>query len=219
MHTPITDVEQLKFDLVGQLENIDRNDKVIVVIDSIGNLASKKELEDALNEKSVADMSRAKALKGLFRMVTPYLAMKNIPLLAVNHTYQEIGLFPKAIVSGGTGIYYSADNIWIIGRQQQKTKIPITVTWEGGIAPYSGLLDVALAGGYVQKPNVGWYCRVDTDTGELVQPKVREKDTLQEEFWKPIFENTNFKEFLKGHYQIGHKPLLEIELDIEQENG
>jgi RecA/RadA recombinase len=242
LHTPITDVEQLKFDLVGQLENIDRNDKVIVVIDSIGNLASKKELEDALNEKSVADMSRAKALKGLFRMVTPYLAMKNIPLLAVNHTYQEIGLFPKAVVSGGTGIYYSADNIWIIGRQQQKTgmeikgynfvinveksrfvkeksKIPITVTWEGGIAPYSGLLDVALAGGYVQKPNVGWYCRVDTDTGELVQPKVREKDTLQEEFWNPIFENTNFKEFLKGHYQIGHKPLLEIELDIEQENG
>jgi RecA/RadA recombinase len=242
LHTPITDVEQLKFDLVGQLENIERNDKVIVVIDSIGNLASKKELEDALNEKSVADMSRAKALKGLFRMVTPYLAMKNIPLLAVNHTYQEIGLFPKAVVSGGTGIYYSADNIWILGRQQQKqgmevkgynfvinveksrfvkekSKIPITVTWEGGIAPYSGLLDVALAGGYVQKPNVGWYCRVDTETGELVQPKVREKDTLTEEFWKPIFETTNFKEFLKGHYQIGHKPLLDVELDIEQENG
>ena len=242
LHTPITDVEQLKFDLVGQLENIERNDKVIVVIDSIGNLASKKELEDALNEKAVADMSRAKALKGLFRMVTPYLAMKNIPLLAVNHTYQEIGLFPKAIVSGGTGIYYSADNIWILGRQQQKqgteikgynfvinveksrfvkekSKIPISVTWEGGIAPYSGLLDVALAGGYVQKPNVGWYCRVDMETGELVQPKVREKDTLEEEFWKPIFENTNFKEFLKGHYQIGHKPLLDIELDIEQEHG
>lgn len=242
LHTPITDVEQLKFDLVSQLENIERNDKVIVVIDSIGNLASKKELEDALNEKSVADMSRAKALKGLFRMVTPYLAMKNIPLLAVNHTYQEIGLFPKAVVSGGTGIYYSADNIWILGRQQQKqgteikgynfvinveksrfvkekSKIPISVTWEGGIAPYSGLLDVALAGGYVQKPNVGWYCRVDTETGELVQPKVREKDTLSEEFWKPIFETTNFKEFLKGHYQIGHKPLLDIELDIEQENG
>ena len=242
LHTPITDVEQLKFDLVSQLENIERNDKVIVVIDSIGNLASKKELEDALNEKSVADMSRAKALKGLFRMVTPYLAMKNIPLLAVNHTYQEIGLFPKAIVSGGTGIYYSADNIWILGRQQQKqgteikgynfvinveksrfvkekSKIPISVTWEGGIAPYSGLLDVALAGGYVQKPNVGWYCRVDTETGELVQPKVREKDTLSEEFWKPIFETTNFKEFLKGHYHIGHKPLLDVELDIEQENG
>jgi hypothetical protein len=49
----------------------------------------------------VADMSRAKALKGLFRMATPYLTMKDIPMLAINHTYQEMGLFPKAIVSGG----------------------------------------------------------------------------------------------------------------------
>ena len=121
LHTPITNVEELKFDLIKQFEELEREDDVIVVIDSIGNLASKKELEDALNEKSVADMSRAKALKGLFRMSTPYLKMKNIPLIAVNHTYKEIGLFPKDVVGGGTGIYYSADNIWIVGRQQDKT--------------------------------------------------------------------------------------------------
>ena len=240
LHTPITDVEQLKFDLVNQLEALERKEKVIVIIDSIGNLASKKELEDALNEKSVADMSRAKALKGLFRMVTPYLTMKDIPLLAVNHTYQEMGLFPKAIVSGGTGIYYSADNIWIIGRQQQKkgtevtgynfvinveksrfvrekSKVPIGVSWNGGIERYSGLLDVALAGGYVAKPNVGWYCRVNRETGELIDPKCREKDTLNEEFWTPIFEETDFSEFIKGHYQIGQVPLLDVELDIEEE--
>ena len=240
LHTPITDVEQLKFDLVGQLENIERGDKVVIVIDSIGNLASKKELEDALNEKSVADMSRAKALKGLFRMVTPYLTMKNVPLLAVNHTYQEIGLFPKNVVSGGTGIYYSADNIWIIGRQQQKqgteikgynfvinveksrfvkekSKIPVSVTWDGGIAEYGGLLEVAMAGGYVTKPNVGWYAAVDMDTGEILDPKVREKDTMTEDFWKPIFANTNFKEFVKTYYSIGHKPLLDIDLDLQEE--
>ena len=120
LHTPITNVEELKFDLVNQLEGLERDDRVCIVIDSIGNLASKKELEDAINEKSVADMSRAKSLKGLFRMCTPYLAMKNIPMIAVNHTYKEIGLFPKDIVGGGTGLYYSADNIWIIGRQQEK---------------------------------------------------------------------------------------------------
>ena len=242
LHTPITDVEQLKFDLVNQLDEIERGDKVIIVIDSIGNLASKKELEDALNEKSVADMSRAKALKGLFRMVTPYLTMKNIPLLAVNHTYQEMGLFPKAIVSGGTGIYYSADNIWIIGRQQEKqgtevkgynfvinveksrfvkekSKVPISVSWEGGIEPYSGLLDVGLAGGYVVKPNVGWYARVDKETGEIIEPKVRQKDTLTEEFWKPILEETDFKQFIQGHYQIGHKPLLDVNLDLQMEEN
>jgi len=207
------------------LEGIERNDKVVIVIDSVGNLASKKELEDAINEKSVADMSRAKALKGLFRMCTPYLNMKNIPLIAVNHTYMEIGLFPKAIVSGGTGIYYSADNIWILGRQQdkqgteikgyhfvinveksryvkEKSKIPISVSWEGGVQKWSGLLDVALQGQYVAKPSNGWYCRVSRETGELLEPKVREKQTLEEEFWKPVFEETDFKDYLKNRFSI-----------------
>lgn len=100
-HVPATDIEKLKFDLVHQLDELDRKDHVIIVIDSVGNISSKKELEDALSEKSVADMSRAKALKGLFRMVTPLLTMKDIPLIAINHTYKEMGLFPKDVVSGG----------------------------------------------------------------------------------------------------------------------
>jgi RecA/RadA recombinase len=234
LHTPITNVEELKFDLIGQLENLSRGDKVIVVIDSIGNLASKKEMEDALNEKSVADMSRAKALKGLFRMATPYLAMKDIPMIAVNHTYQEIGLFPKAIVSGGTGIYYSANDIWILGRQQdkkgteiqgyhfiinveksrrvkEKSKIPISVSWEGGVSKYSGLLEVALAGNYAAKPSNGWYCRVNKKTGELVDPKFREKDTYTVEFWDPIFKETDFKEFIMKQYQIGKEALVPMD--------
>ena len=225
LHTPITNVEELKFDIIAQLEGLDRNDKVVIIIDSVGNLASKKELEDAINEKSVADMSRAKALKGLFRMTTPYLNMKNIPLIAVNHTYKEIGLFPKDVVSGGTGIYYSADNIWIVGRQQdkqgteikgyhfvinveksryvkEKSKIPISVSWDGGVQQWSGLLDVAMSGNYVSKPSPGWYCRIDKSTGELVEPKVREKETLNEEFWKPIIEETDFKQYVTNKYSI-----------------
>ena len=234
LHTPITNVEELKFDLIGQLEALERDDKVCVVIDSVGNLASKKELEDAINEKSVADMSTAKALKGLFRMCTPYLNMKNIPLIAVNHTYMEIGLFPKAVVSGGTGIYYSADNIWIIGRRQQKTgtevtgydfvinveksryvkekaKIPISVSWEGGVEKWSGLLDIALGGNYVSKPSNGWYCRVDRETGELVDPKVRLKDTLESKFWEPIFAKTDFADYIKNGYQIGGNSIIEFD--------
>ena len=234
LHTPITNVEELKFDMISQLENLDRDDKVIVVIDSIGNLASKKEMEDTLNEKSVADMSRAKALKGLFRMTTPYLAMKNIPLLAVNHTYKEIGLFPRDVVGGGTGIYYSADNIWIIGRQQdkkgteikgyhfvinveksryvkEKSKIPISVTWEGGVSNYSGLLDVALAGGYVTKPSNGWYQR----RGE--ESKVREAETLLEEFWTPTFTDTDFKEFIKKQYSIGYTEQVSMDQIVTED--
>ena len=100
LHTPLTDIEQLKFDVMTQLTQLERTDKLIIIIDSIGNLASKKEVEDALAEKSVADMSRAKQIKSLFRMVTPHLSMKDIPMIVVNHTYMEIGMFPKAIVGG-----------------------------------------------------------------------------------------------------------------------
>ena len=238
LHTPITNVEELKFDMIGQLEEMTREDEVIIVIDSIGNMASKKEMDDAINEKSVADMSRAKALKGLFRMATPYLTMKNIPLLAVNHTYKEIGLFPKDVVGGGTGIYYSADNIWILGRRQNKTgteitgydfvinveksrfvkeksKIPITVSWDGGVLKYSGLLEVGLAGGYITKPSNGWYAVVDQETGE-VGPKVRQAVTSEKEFWDPVFAGTDFKEFLKKQYQIGHKSLVDMDSIMEQ---
>ena len=233
LHTPIANVEELKFDLMAQLEQLDKTDDVIIVIDSIGNLASKKEMEDALSEKSVADMSRAKALKGLFRMVTPYLTTKDIPLVAVNHTYKEIGLFPKDIVGGGTGIYYSADNIWIIGRQQdkkgtdiqgyhfvinieksrfvkEKSKIPITVSWEGGVREYSGLLEVALAGAYVTKPSNGWYQVKGSES------KVRYDDTLSKEFWDPIFINTDFKEFVKKQYSIGYQTVVDMDSIIDE---
>ena len=236
LHTPITNVEELKFDLVHQLEELDAKDKVCIVIDSIGNMASKKELDDALSEKGVADMTRAKALKGLFRMCTPYLTMKDIPMLAINHTYKEIGLFPKDIVSGGTGIMYSADNVWIIGRRQNKTgteitgydfvvnveksrmvreksKIPISVSWSGGIEQWSGLLDIAIAGGYVIKPSNGWYQRVNKETGEVLDGKLREKETMTPEFWTPIFETTDFKQFVKDSYQIGGEIAM-LELDI-----
>ena len=234
LHTPVTNVEELKFDLVNQLEQIDRKDKVIVIIDSVGNIASKKELEDAMNEKSVADMSRAKQLKSLFRMTTPYLTMKDIPCVAVNHTYKEQGLFPKDIVSGGTGVYYSADNIWIIGRQQdkqgtevkgyhfvinveksrfvkEKSKLPISVSWEGGVQRWSGLLDVALDGGYVAKPSNGWYCRVDRSSGELMDPKSRERDTLTADFWEPILAETDFADFIKRKYSIVSEAINEGE--------
>lgn len=231
-HNPIMNIEQLKFDLINQLEKMEKGDRVVIVIDSIGNVASKKEVEDAINEKSVADMTRAKALKGLFRMVTPYLTMKNIPMLAINHIYMEQGMFPKAIISGGTGVVYSSDNAWIIGRQQdkdgteiqgyhfiinieksrfvrEKSKIPISVSWEGGVEKWSGLLDVALETGHVIKPKNGWYMAYDPATKkELLKTNVREADTMNEQFWNTIFTQTDFKEVVKKKFTVGHVKML-----------
>lgn len=234
LHTPITDIEQLKIDIMNQLSNIERGDRLIIIVDSIGNLASKKEVDDAIDGKSVADMSRAKQIKSLFRMVTPHLSLKDIPMIVVNHTYKEIGMFPKDIVGGGTGSYYSADNIFIIGRQQEKegkeivgydfiinveksryvkekSKIPVTVSFDGGISKWSGLLDLALESGHVTKPSNGWYSRVNTETGEVEDKKCRESDTNTKEFWSGILSNESFIEFIESKYCVANGNILKGE--------
>lgn len=99
---------------------------------------------------------------------------------------------------------------------KEKSKIPITVSWDAGVIAYSGLLNVALAGQYVAKPSAGWYSVVDRSTGELREGKVREKDTLTEEFWKPILEETDFKEFIKKQYQIGAESVVSMEDIVEE---
>ena len=248
LHTPVTDVEQLKFDIMQQLSTVERGDHLIIVIDSIGNLASKKEVEDALDQKAVADMSRAKQMKSLFRMVTPHLSMKDIPLVVVNHTYKEIGLYPKDIVGGGTGSYYSADNIFILGRQQEKdgteltgynfiinveksryvkekSKIPVSVSFDGGLSKWSGLLDIALESKHVVKPSNGWYSKCDPVTGEVEEKKYRIKDTDTKEFWLPLLTDKTFYDYVKNKYSMGQgdmiraddldKALEELEFDEE----
>ena len=241
LHTPLTDIEQLKFDIMQQLQEVERGDKLIIVLDSIGNLASKKEVEDALEGKSVADMSRAKQVKSLFRMVTPHLNLKDIPMIVVNHTYKEIGMFPKDIVGGGTGSYYSADNIFIIGRQQEKegteivgynfiinveksryvkekSKIPVSVSFDGGISKWSGLLDIALESGHVTKPSNGWYAKVDKGTGEIGE-KHRLGDTQTEEFWSDILSDGDFKEYVRKKYEIAYGNIMGSNDETELEEN
>ncbi len=232
LHIPILHIEQLKFDLVKRLDQIERGDHIIIFIDSIGNLASKKEVDDALDEKSVADMSRAKQMKSLFRMITPHFTTKDIPCIVINHTYKEIGMFPKDIVGGGTGSYYSANTIFIIGRSQEKgssgdidgwnftlraeksryvkekSKFPIQVMYDEGINPFSGLLDIALESGHVTKPKNGWYCAAGAEKN------VREKDTNTREFWAPIVTDETFKEFVRNKYQMVQRSAIENDEEI-----
>jgi hypothetical protein len=157
----------------------------------------------------------------------------------VNHTYKEIGLYPKDIVGGGTGSYYSADNIFILGRQQEKegtevvgynfiinveksryvrekSKIPVSVSFDGGISRWSGLLDIALESGHVIKPSNGWYQKVDKETGEMDEKKYRIKDTDTKEFWMPVLMQKSFIEFVKNKYSVSTEAILKDE-DISTE--
>ena len=240
IHSPITDIEELRHEIAQNLKAIDRGDKVFIGIDSVGNLASRKEVDDAEAGKTVADMTRAKQLKSLFRIITPHLTIKDIPMVVVNHTYKEIGLFPKDIVGGGTGAYYSADTIWIMGRQQEKntstkeitgynfiinveksrfvkekSKIPISVAFQGGVEYYSGLLELAELSGHFVKATAQSYNRVDVETGEILSDKTFSKKTCQDHL-DEVLKLDSFKEFVRTKYQLGAGNLItkEIEEDV-----
>jgi hypothetical protein len=134
-------------------------------------------------------------------------------------------ILDNGVASHNTGIYYSADNIFIIGRQQEKdgneltgynfiinveksryvrekSKIPVEVSFEGGISKWSGLLDIALEGGFVTKPSNGWYAKA----GE--QNKYRLKDTHNKEFWMPIIQSKEFNTFVENRYRMSNNSMM-----------
>lgn len=224
VHSPIVDIEQLKIDIVNQMNGIARGDRLIIFIDSIGNLASRKEVDDALDGKTTADMTRAKQLKSLFRIVTPHLVLKNVYLVAINHTYKEMSTHPRDIVSGGTGAYYSSNDIWIVGRTQEKkgtdivgydftinidksrkvkekSKIPLEVRFDGGINKYSGILDLAIEFGFVVQSGA-WYQTVDLGTGEVLEKKIRSSD-IEPAFFDELLACEDFRARVRQKYQLG----------------
>lgn len=233
IHIPIEHLEMLKFDMVKALKEIKRGDKVFMMVDSIGMTASLKELEDAENEKSVADMQRAKVIKGLFRMVTPMLNARDIPAHFIAHVYKEMSLYPKTIVSGGNSLMYSANQVFIITKSQEKdssgqtgwnftinveksryvkekSKFQFTVKYKGGIARWSGLLDIATDSGHVVKTRKRGYVynRVNMETGEIEEKEYTEEQTNSKDFWLPILKDKTFQEYVEKRYSVSNEQHL-----------
>ena len=141
-----------------------------------------------------------------------------------------LALFETLFV-GIKGIYYSANNIWIIGRRQNKTgtevtgydfvikveksrfvkeqsKIPISVSWEGGIDQYSGLLEIALASGHVVKPSNGWYAKASDP-----EKKYRASQ-LDGDFWHDLLREPSFVEFVEQSYCVGSAVNEELDFEV-----
>ena len=98
---------------------------------------------------------------------------------------------------------------------KEKSKIPVTVSFDGGISKWSGLLDIALESGHVVKPSNGWYSKVDRDTGEIEDKKYRIKETDTKEFWMHILKQKTFRDFVEGKYKVASTDIMKKE-DIEE---
>jgi len=152
-----------------------------------------------------------------------------------NNILAHNSMYSKTVVSGGQGTMLSADNVFIIGRQQEKDtvdtkklsgynfiinieksryvkekmKIPISVSFNGGIKRWSGILDLAVEGGYIEKVTSQSYSKINTTTGEIEPEKFKRKDIeYNSTLWKSIFAETDFAEFIKTKFAVAHGALI-----------
>jgi hypothetical protein len=129
-------------------------------------------------------------------------------------------MFPQTIVGGGTGLTYSSNDIWIVGRSQEKgndgtikgynftinveksrkvkekSKIELNVSYESGVSKFSNMLPLAIEAGLVEKQPAGWYVKKGETT------KCREKDLYTDEWLESLLTNESFKEFVKRKYKL-----------------
>ena len=91
------------------------------VLDSLGMLSTEKEIDDALNDKQVRDMTKSQLVKGAFRMLTLKLGQANIPMIVTNHTYDVIGAYvPTKEMGGGSGLKYASSTIIYLTKKKEK---------------------------------------------------------------------------------------------------
>ena len=140
---------------------------LLLCLDSLGMLSTAKEVEDITTGANKVDMTKARIVKGAFRVLTLKLAKAGIPLLVTNHTYKQVGaMFPQDIMGGGSGLQYAASSIVFLSKRKEKVgtdvigniihcknfksrlakenkKVDVLLTYDQGLNRYYGLLDLA----------------------------------------------------------------------------
>ena len=140
---------------------------MMMVLDSLGQLSTTKEVEDTTSGNETRDMTKAAVLKATFRVLNLRLAKANVPLLVTNHVYEVVGSYiPTKEMSGGSGLKYTASQICFLGKKKEKDgtevigniikvnmmksrftkenkKIEVLLTYDKGLDRYYGLLELA----------------------------------------------------------------------------
>lgn len=125
---PVETVEDCRNQIATFLDKIiaanDPNLKVIIAIDSLGNLTSAKELNDVAQGKDAADMgSKAKAMKSMMRVLTYKAAKARVPIVFTNHVYDNpASMYPELVKkqSGGSGPIYLASLLVQLATRNEK---------------------------------------------------------------------------------------------------
>ena len=243
IHIALENIEDMKFKIVQALAEIGEGDEVMIFIDSISQIASKKEIEDALKESGAADMTRAKQLNSFFRMITPTLMIKKIPCLVINSYYDDVGnIYAEKIIKGGKQVFLSADQVFLVTRSQEKdkdgtlagwnfnynamksryvkekSKFTITVTYEGGINKYSGLFELAQECGIIYSEKQGFYLfNLDgfKDGKSYRKTQIESNDA----FFQALVKDEGFNAFVTSKYALEEGDMFKQEHNIDPDTG
>jgi RecA/RadA recombinase len=239
MYVPIDTVENLKTSMLNILEEVSENDKLLILLDSLGNLSTNKEIDDSMDGSTTKDMSRAAQVKSLFRTVTLKAGIKNVPIIAINHVYTTIGLFTQNVQAGGSGVAYNSSIITEFSKAQEKgadgkmsgalvtstlskgrlskerTKIKFTIDFEDGITPYSGMQlfcedeKIFVKEGRSFKLNPMMCSGIELSVGESFTPA-----KMNNAFWDELMEKY-LAQYLRNKFSY-QSSVTEILDDIEE---
>lgn len=227
IHVPLLNVEQMTKRISQLVDALDENDKCIIFIDSVSQLPSKKEAEDALGEKETQDMTRARALNSFWRVITPMVNVRHFPVVWINSYYDSIGdPYAEKNIKGGKQGFLSSDTVWYISRSQDKDKstkellgwvfkvnimkgrfckeksvLPVTVHYDGGIDRWSGLLEIFRAAGIIDMVSNGWYQINETVTG-IKGDKKRQKKDMDDDFWGMLLETPEVNDIVTDMFTL-----------------
>lgn len=127
-YCPVETIEECRNQMVTFLDKViedkSMHGKFIIGLDSLGNLASTKEIEDARSGKDATDMGlRAKAIKSMMRVLTFKCAKANVPMIFSNHIYSDpASMYPSMVKNqaGGSGPVYLASLLVQMAVRQDK---------------------------------------------------------------------------------------------------
>ena len=125
-HFPIDTIEEFRTQMIRILDNLLKTPEkdrkpLLVILDSLGMLASNKEMEDAMNDKQVRDMTKSQTIKSVFRIITSKLGKLKIPMIVTNHTYKTMNPYGDPTdMGGGSGLKYAASTIMTLTKSKEK---------------------------------------------------------------------------------------------------
>lgn len=100
---------------------VEQREPMLLILDSLGNLSTNKEVADIAEGKDTRDMTRTQLIRGAFRVLTLKMNRARVPMIVTNHTYEVTGAYvPTKEMSGGGGLKYAASIILFLSKSKKK---------------------------------------------------------------------------------------------------